>query len=57
MKDNISECWVKVVGDMHEKIAEIARGADAFISLPGIFISCVSILSFTIVGKNKIMKC
>lgn len=47
---------MKVVADMHVRKAEMARGADAFIALPGNFISIVSFLDFTIVVKSKIMK-
>lgn len=37
---------VKVVTDMHERKAEMARQCDAFIALPGNFISFVSFLVF-----------
>ncbi|KAF2323813.1 hypothetical protein GH714_042398 [Hevea brasiliensis] len=34
--DNWSDCWeVRAVSDMHQRKAEMARQADAFIALPG----------------------
>jgi Possible lysine decarboxylase len=47
---------VKVVADMHERKAEMARQSEAFIALPGNFIPFVSFSVFYSIRK-KLMNC